>query len=153
MIIEKLKDLIQSDIDILGFILWGIEVTGSPQNNSATTVRIYIDHEHGISLDDCQTVSQTVSTILDVEALFPSAYVLEVSSPGMNRRVFNAIQAKSLVGFEVKVQLINAEHDHRRKFKGVIKQVVDDKVTLETEMEQVSFSFDNVDKMRVVPKL
>ena len=153
MIIDKLEALIHPEIDRLGFILWGIEIIGGTENNQAMTVRIYIDHEHGISLDDCQQVSETVSTLLDVEVFFSNPYVLEVSSPGTNRRVFNASQAQSLIGFEVKVRLIHANNNNRRKFKGVITQVVDDKVMLETETGPINFSFDNVDKMRVVPKL
>jgi len=153
MIIDKLEALIHPEIDRLGFILWGIEIIGGTENNNATTVRIYIDHEHGISLDDCQQVSESVSTLLDVEVFFPNPYVLEVSSPGTNRRVFNAAQAQSLIGFEVKVRLIHTNDNNRRKFKGVITQVVNDTVMLETETGPINFSFDNVDKMRVVPKL
>ncbi|WP_119342885.1 ribosome maturation factor RimP [Facilibium subflavum] len=152
MLIEQLSALIAPEVEDLGFIFWGLEIDGAGQHEGVMTVRIFIDYEEGISVDDCQKVSHAVSAVLDVEDPIHRAYVLEVSSPGMNRRVFNAIQAKSLEGFMVKVQLFEALEGGRRRFKGVIESVVDEQVCLKTEEGEVSFSFDNVEKMRVVPQ-
>lgn len=149
MLAEKLMDLLNPTVDELGFILWGIEVTGA---SNAMTICIYIDHEDGIGVDDCQQVSYAVSALLDVEDPIPGQYVLEVSSPGMNRRIFNAAQAESIEGFEVKVVLLNTVDD-KRKFKGVIQKVDGEQVTMVLEDDSViSFDFDNVEKMRVIPK-
>ncbi|MFZ9034967.1 MAG: ribosome maturation factor RimP [Francisellaceae bacterium] len=149
MLIEQLKTLLQPEIERLGYILWGIETEGGAQS---LTLRIFIDHEDGISVDDCQATSEAVSAILDVEDPISSQYVLEISSPGMNRRVFNAAQAESLIGFEVKVQLVNII-DNRRKFKGVIDSVSEGKITVTMEEGQtICFDFADVDKMRVVPR-
>ena len=154
MLLEQLKHLIEPEADELGFILWGIELDAFSSDTGTMTLRIFIDHEEGISVDDCQVVSQAVSTVLDVEDPISSAYALEVSSPGVNRKVFTAVQAASLEGFEVKVNLIaplNSE-DKRRRFKGVIEKVDDQVVYLLVEGETVKFDFVNVDKMRVVAK-
>lgn len=149
MLAEKLMDLLQPTVDELGFILWGIEVTGA---SNSMTICIYIDHEEGIGVDDCQQVSYAVSALLDVEDPIPGQYVLEVSSPGMNRRIFNVAQAASIEGFEVKVTLLNAV-DNKRKFKGIIKSVADNEVTMMLDDDSViSFDFDLVEKMRVIPK-
>lgn len=149
MLAEKLMDLLNPTVDELGFILWGIEVTGA---SNAMTICIYIDHEDGIGVDDCQQVSYAVSALLDVEDPIPGQYVLEVSSPGMNRRIFNAAQAESIEGFEVKVMLLNTVDD-KRKFKGIIQKVNGEQVTMVLDDDSViSFDFDNVEKMRVIPK-
>lgn len=155
MIVEKLENLISPDINRLGFILWGVEVINGTKNNNITTARIYIDNENGISLDHCQQVSETVGILLDLENFFPNPYVLEVSSPGRNRRVFTALQALKFIGSEVKIRLINNNvlHNKHYKFKGFITQVVEKEVMLQTETGPISFNFSNIDKMIVVPKL
>ncbi|WP_440683790.1 ribosome maturation factor RimP [Cysteiniphilum halobium] len=153
MLIDRLKALIAPEIESLGFILWGIEMDAYSADTGSMTLRIFIDHEEGISIDDCQEVSRAVGAILDVEDPITGAYALEVSSPGVNRRVFNAVQAKALEGFEVKVQLHQATENNRRRFKGVIILVTNDEVLVKTEEEEeIRFDFHNVDKMRVVPK-
>ncbi|WP_119329508.1 ribosome maturation factor RimP [Cysteiniphilum halobium] len=153
MLIDRLKALIAPEVESLGFILWGIEMDAYSADTGSMTLRIFIDHEEGISIDDCQEVSRAVGAILDVEDPISGAYALEVSSPGVNRRVFNAVQAKALEGFEVKVQLHQATENNRRRFKGVIILVTNDEVLVKTEEEEeIRFDFHNVDKMRVVPK-
>ena len=153
MLVDQLRALIAPEVDSLGFILWGIEMDAYSADTGSMTLRIFIDHEEGISIDDCQEVSRAVGAILDVEDPISGAYSLEVSSPGVNRLVFNALQAKALEGFEVKVQLHQATENNRRRFKGVIKSVVDENVCVKTEEdEEICFDFHNVDKMRVVPK-
>ena len=153
MVIDQVKELIAPEVESLGFILWGVEMDAYSADTGSVTLRIFIDHEEGISIDDCQEVSRAVSSILDVEDPISGAYALEVSSPGVNRRVFNEIQAKALEGFEVKVQLHQATENNRRRFKGVIILVNGGEVLVKTEEnEDIRFDFNNVDKMRVVPK-
>ncbi|WP_192483819.1 MULTISPECIES: ribosome maturation factor RimP [Cysteiniphilum] len=153
MLVDQLEALIAPEVESLGFILWGIEMDAYSADTGSMTLRIFIDHEEGISVDDCQEVSRAVGAILDVEDPISGAYSLEVSSPGVNRRVFNALQAKALEGFEVKVQLHQATENNRRRFKGVIISVDNDEVVVKTEEdEEIRFDFHNVDKMRVVPK-
>ncbi|WP_116963593.1 ribosome maturation factor RimP [Fastidiosibacter lacustris] len=153
MLIDQLKNLVEPEVQALGFILWGIEMDAYSVDTGAVTLRIFIDHEEGISIDDCQEVSQAVSAILDVEDPISGTYSLEVSSPGMNRRVFNAKQAGALEGFKVKVQLHQPTENNRRRFEGAITEVNGELVTIKTEEgEVIGFDFANVDKMRVVPK-
>ena len=153
MLVDQLKALIAPEVESLGFILWGIEMDSYSADTGSMTLRIFIDHEEGISIDDCQEVSHAVGAILDVEDPIISTYALEVSSPGVNRRVFNGLQAKALEGFEVKVQLHQVTENNRRRFKGVILSVIDDEVLVKTEEdEEIRFDFHNLDKMRIVPK-
>lgn len=153
MLVDQLKALIAPEVESLGFILWGIEMDAYSIDPGSMTLRIFIDHEENIAIDDCQEVSRTVSAILDVEDPISCAYSLEVSSPGVNRRIFNALQAKTFKGFQVKVQLHQATEHNRRRFKGIVISVKNEEVLVKTEEnEEIHFEFHNVDKMRVVPK-
>lgn len=152
ILVDQLKALIAPEIESMGFILWGIEVDEYSHNATSRILRIFIDHEKGISIDNCQEVSRSVSAILDVEDPISVAYTLEVSSPGINRRIFSPEQAKAFKGFEVKVQLHEVTEKNRRRFKGFIMSVENEQVLLKMEDgEEICFDFYNVDKIRVVP--
>ena len=91
---QRVHGLIASSVESLGYELWGVEY--DPRGRGST-LRIFIDSLTGISLDDCVTVSRQVSALLDVEDPIPEEYELEVSSPGVDRRLFNKKQYKSLI--------------------------------------------------------
>ncbi|WP_150467533.1 ribosome maturation factor RimP [Francisella sp. SYW-9] len=147
MLLDDLYDIVEPITADLGYILWGIEVVGSGK----VTIRIFIDHEEGVSVDDCQTVSREVSAIFDVEDPVSEKYVLEVSSPGMNRQIFNITQAQALVGFNVKAVTL-APVESQTKFKGLLKAVDGNSIILELENnKEVSFDFDELKRLRVSP--
>ena len=147
MILDKLYELVQPITDDLNYILWGIEIIGDGKQ----TICVYIDHENGVSVDDCQKVSRQVSTIFDVEDPISGKYTLEVSSPGMNRRVFNIIQAEALIGFNVKA-VLNEPINSQLKFKGKLVKVDNNDVYLLLEDgKEINFDFETLKKMRVSP--
>ncbi|MED7819062.1 MULTISPECIES: ribosome maturation factor RimP [unclassified Francisella] len=147
MLLDDLYEIVEPITADLGYILWGIEVVGSGN----ITIRIFIDHEDGVSVDDCQTVSREVSAMFDVEDPISGKYVLEVSSPGMNRQIFNISQAQALIGFSVKAVTL-APVESQTKFKGLLKGVDGNNVILELENnKEVSFDFDELKKLRVSP--
>ncbi|MED7788883.1 ribosome maturation factor RimP [Francisella sp. 19X1-34] len=147
MLLDDLYDIVEPITADLGYILWGIEVVGSGK----VTIRIFIDHEDGVSVDDCQAVSREVSAIFDVEDPVSGKYVLEVSSPGMNRQIFNITQAQALIGFNVKAVTL-APVESQTKFKGLLKEVDGNNVILELENnKEVSFDFDELKRLRVSP--
>lgn len=156
MSFDQLELLIAPEVESLGFILWGIEKNSYATDTKNMTLRIFIDHEEGISIDDCQIVSQAVSAVLDVEDPISSSYVLEVSSPGINRRIFTSIQAKALKGFNVRVRLKKQSMDKENKtsFTGIIISVdSSEQVSLEEKNgATIYFNFQDVEKMNVIPK-
>ncbi|BCD91800.1 ribosome maturation factor RimP [Francisella halioticida] len=148
MLLDNLYDIVEPIAADLGYILWGIEVV---VGSGKVTIRIFIDHEGGVSVDDCQTISKEVSTMFDVEDPVSGEYVLEVSSPGMNRQIFNITQAQALVGFNVKAVTL-APVELQTKFKGLLKKVDGNNVILELEnSKEVSFDFDELKRLRVSP--
>jgi ribosome maturation factor RimP len=148
MLLDDLYEIVEPITADLGYILWGIEVIGSGK----ATIRVFIDHEDGVSVDDCQKVSREISAIFDVEDPISGKYVLEVSSPGMNRQIFNIIQAQALIGFNVKAVTLTP-FESQTKFKGRLKAVDGNNVILKLEgsNKEVSFDFDELKKLRVSP--
>jgi ribosome maturation factor RimP len=95
---EQLNKLIQPVVEALGFDFWGLEYISQGKNS---VLRVFIDKEEGISVDDCAVVSRQVSGIMDVEDPITSEYNLEVSSPGLDCPIFTLEQFKGqLVGIE-----------------------------------------------------
>ena len=148
MILEKLYEMVGPVVDDAGYILWGIETVGE----GALTIRIYIDHEDGVSVGDCQKISREISSIFDVEDPISGNYILEVSSPGMNRQVFNISQAEALIGFTVKAVTYSAINS-QTKFKGDLSRVEGNTVFMKLESgEGISFDFEDLKRMRVSPE-
>jgi len=144
----KLVQLIEPIATGLGYELLGCEMLGGADQG---TLRIYIDHEAGITVDDCQKVSRQVSSVFDVEDPIAGEYVLEVSSPGLNRPIFSPEQLARYCGCEVKLRA-HRKIDGRKNFTGTLKTVSDDEVSLEIDSELVTLSLDDIDKANLVPE-
>jgi len=145
---KQLTTIIQPVVEDLGFDLWGIEYL--PQKSGAL-VRIYIDHEQGISVDHCADCSREISAVMEVEDPIKSAYVLEVSSPGLDRVLFDEEQFDLYIGDRVKVKLAQPV-DGSRKITGTIKAVNGDEITLVNEVGEYTFNMSNVMKARLQPQ-
>nr|WP_246505585.1 ribosome maturation factor RimP [Coralloluteibacterium stylophorae] len=132
----------------LGLELLGVEYVPSP---SRALLRIYIDAaDRSVTLEDCETVSREVSAVMDVEDPISSQYVLEVSSPGLDRPLFSVAQFARHQGETVKVGL-RLPQDGRRRYQGRIVRVAGQVVVLEVDGAEVEVAHDNVDKARIVP--
>jgi ribosome maturation factor RimP len=128
---RRVADLIKSAVEEQAFELVHVEY----QARSASPVlRVYVDREGGVSLDDCAQLSRRIGVLLDVEDLIPGQYVLEVSSPGIERPLFSERDYRRFQGQEIRLTLTtNSKIENRRNFKGVIEAVSDGKVRLDCE--------------------
>ncbi len=144
---EQLRALIEPVVEGLGFDLWGIEY--HVQRRSAS-LKIYIESENGIDVDNCAQVSRQVSALLDVEDPISGRYTLEVSSPGMDRRLFTREQFKAYEGSGVKVNL-RSPYEGRRRFNGVLCGMEDDDVVIRSGDEEYLFPFEDIERANVVP--
>jgi ribosome maturation factor RimP len=113
-------------------------------------LRLYIDREGGVTLDDCQRVSEQVGAFLDVEDPLPSSYVLEVSSPGFDRRLRTLAHFERFSGEQAKVELRDAI-DGRRRFTGRLAGVEGSTVLLEVEGELTRLPFGDIAEARLAP--
>jgi ribosome maturation factor RimP len=114
-------------------------------------LRVYIDSENGILVDDCSKVSHQLSGVLDVEDPIPGNYQLEISSPGADRPFFKLKQFEQFVGSKVVVNLFRAV-DGRKKITGLIDKVEDDVVFLQESDRIYQVPFDVISKARLVPE-
>jgi ribosome maturation factor RimP len=136
----------------LGLECLGVEFSPS---QGQSTLRVYLDvldHAEGreVTLDDCEAASRELSAMLDVEDPIPGHYVLEVSSPGIDRPLFTADQFGRVVGQEVKV-LLKAPVEGRRRLRGRLAAVDGDRLTFEAEGKTFEFDHADVESARVVP--
>jgi ribosome maturation factor RimP len=144
---ETLIELLEPTINALGYELIDLDVR--PGRNGL--VRLFIDKEPAVSLDDCAYVSAQVGDLLDVEDPIPGDYTLEVSSPGFDRRLRTEEHFAAAVGDEVKVELKQGI-DGRRRFRGSVVGVDAATVALECDGSEYQLPLSDIKVARLVPK-
>ena len=114
-------------------------------------LRLYIDREGGVTLDDCQRVSEQIGALLDVEDPLPGSYVLEVSSPGFDRRLRTLKHFERFSGEQARVELRDPLDDGRRRFTGRLMGVEGSMVLLEVDGELTRLPFGDIAVARLAP--
>jgi ribosome maturation factor RimP len=145
----KLDEIIEPTVVGMGYELVGIEYLPRGKHS---VLRVYIDSDDGITVDDCARVSDQISGILDVEDPIHGHYSLEVSSPGLDRPLFTLEQFTRFSGQIVCIQLAISV-DGRRKFTGVLRGVIDNQVYIEEHGLEILLPFDAIKKANLVAKL
>lgn len=138
--------MLRPAVEETGKELLGVEFL-SAGNHSV--LRLFIDHENGIDVDDCAEVSRQVGAILDVEDPISSEYSLEVSSPGLDRPLFDKAQFEAVVGETVEAK-ISMPLNGRRKFKGKLVAVENDSLIVLVDNEEYELVINNIDKAHLV---
>jgi ribosome maturation factor RimP len=145
---ERLIVLIEPLLGRLGYEL--VELEYFAGRNKAT-VRLFIDRPEGIRVEDCERVSREVAALLDVEDPIPTAYTLEVSSPGFDRVLRTPAHFARFVGERVFVEL-RAPRSGRRRYTGILQAASDSGVTVEVDKEKVEVPFGEIGKARLAPE-
>ena len=145
---QNLQEILQGAVEDLGCELWGIECQRAGR---FMTVRLFIDKEGGVTVDDCADVSRQVSAILDVEDPISDKYNLEVSSPGLDRPLFTLPQFERYIGQDIAVHL-RIPVMERRKWQGKLERIENDMVTLIVDGQEQVLVFGNIQKANVVAK-
>ena len=146
--LNALQELIEPAVTALGLELWGLEFHSAGRQS---TLRIYIDGPNGVTVDDCARISHQVSGILDVEDPIQEQYMLEVSSPGMDRPLFTLKHFEAYAGHMVQLRL-RVPFEGRRKFKGLLNGVEGDEVLLVVDDEEYLLPVDYIDRANVIPQ-
>lgn len=135
---ERIREIAASVTQENGMELVHAEMVGSGKSR---TIRIFIDKPAGISHEDCSVVSREVGEILDAEDLIPSAYLLEVSSPGLERELYSLRDFEKFSGSPAKVKT-NASINGQRNFRGRILKVEDETIFFNDRTNgEVSFPY------------
>lgn len=144
----KVETLIRPVVERMGYELWGCEYHASGMHG---ILRIFIDREDGISLDDCVLISNQVSALLDVEDPIQASYDLEVSSPGMDRPLLSPEHYRRLTGGLIKLRLA-VPVNGRRNVKGRLLGIEGEIVRVEVDSEVVELPYADIVTARVVPE-
>jgi ribosome maturation factor RimP len=144
---DELIKLLEPTVESLGYELTDLEARIGGSNG---LLRLYIDQEDGITLDDCEKVSHAVSALLDVEDPVPGQYSLEVSSPGADRTLTKLAHFERFTGETVKVQT-RFPIDGRRRFRGKLLAADEDNIVLEVDGVSHTLTMATIDTARLAP--
>ena len=144
---DELRSLLEPTVENMGYELVDLEVRLGGKDG---VVRAFIDHPDGISLDDCEKVSRVISALLDVEDPLPGHYNLEVSSPGLDRKLTKAEHFQRFTGATVKVQM-RFPIAGRRRFRGTLVTSDDENIVVEVDGDSHTLPMATIDTARLVP--
>ena len=144
---DELRELLEPAIERLGYELSDLE---AKLGSGSGVVRVFIDQPEGIDLEDCEKVSLAVSALLDVEDPLPGQYNLEVSSPGLDRKLTKTEHFQRFSGEIVKVQM-RFPIEGRKRFKGTLVSSNDENIVVEVDGESHSLPIATIDTARLVP--
>ncbi len=147
---RDLSALFEPVIDSMGYELVGIEFIGGGGHG---TLRVYIDRDEGVSVDDCALISHQISGILDVEEPIQQAYDLEISSPGIDRPLFKIGDFERFAGHTAKIKLAVAL-EGRKNFRGELLGVADPGlVTIEVDGERFDLPYADIARANLVGEI
>jgi ribosome maturation factor RimP len=145
---ERLIALTEPLLGGLGYELVELEYAAG---RSHATLRFFIDRPEGVGLEDCEQVSREISALLDVEDPIPTAFTLEVSSPGFDRVLRTRAHFERFAGSRVHVEL-KVPREGRRRYTGFLRTVAPEGLTLEVDQETVSVPFEDIGRARLAPQ-
>ena len=145
---EKVENIVKEPIEKLGYELYDVLYIKEGKNY---TLRIVIDKEYGIDLEDCEKVNNAITDLLDDEDLIKEQYFLEVSSPGIERILRKDWQLKKFIGSNVEVNMFKKDENNKKEYIGILKEVSEDELILEIETEEnIKIDRKNISQVKTV---
>ena len=129
---SKVENSIKSKIEILGYELYDVEYVKEGKNYF---LRVYIDSKKGISLEDCEKVSNEINSLLDEANIISEQYFLEVSSPGIERNLRKEKHLQDNIGKEIEIKLFKKDENGNKSYRGILKSFNDNKITIDVTKE------------------
>lgn len=147
---EVIHKLVEPVVNALGYQLWGIEYIGQGRH---TLLRIFLDKDGGINIEDCAEASRQISSLLDVEDPIKDEYTLEVSSPGLDRMLFTPEQYRMYLSATLKIR-VSGNVAGRRNFTGTLKEVAttqeETTVVVQVGAEEFRIPFRQIERASLV---
>ena len=144
---QGISELCRPVIESFDCELWGIDFKLSSRNR---LLRVYIDKsERSIEIEDCEQISKQISSVLDVEDVIQGEYVLEVSSPGIDRPLFSSEHFKKYVGSRVFCKLRIPKYG-RRKFNGILSGAGDSDIEIKMDDASYSLSYIEIENANLI---
>jgi ribosome maturation factor RimP len=146
---REVSDLVAPILEDMGFELVDVEYVS---RHGRWVLGLFIDREGGVTIDDCARVSREIGDVMDVREIIDHEYVLEVSSPGIDRPLRKIRDFEKAVGGRVKLRT-GKPREGRRNYEGVLVRVQGEALTLFVDGEEISFTLDELDKANLVYEL
>ena len=143
---NRVENLIKEKIEKLGYELYDVEYTKEAKN---FFLRIYIDSEKGISLEDCEKVSNEINEPLDKSEIISEQYFLEVSSPGIERVLRKEKHLENNIGEEVEVKLFKKDERGNKIYIGTLKSYNEKEIKIE-EAEEITIERKNIAQIKTI---
>lgn len=144
---EKVEKLIEPIIEKIGYKLYDVEYAKEGKNYF---LRIFIDSENGIDLNDCEKVNDSITDILDEENYIKEQYFLEVSSPGIERILRKDKHLKQNIGQQINVKLFKKDENGQKEYLGKLKEFDDFKIVIEQEDNEIQIERKNISQIKTV---
>ena len=144
---DELLAMLEPAVERLGYEVSDLDVKLGGKHG---VLRVFIDKPDGIGLDDCEKVSRAISALLDVEDPLPGHYDLEVSSPGLDRKLTKPAHFQRFAGETVKVQM-RFPIEGRRRFRGTLVSSDDENIVVEVDGVAHTLPVATIDTARLVP--
>ena len=142
---EKVEKLIKSEVEKLGYELYDVQYAKEGRDYY---LRIFIDKENGIDINDCEKVSDSINPILDTVDYIKEMYYLEVSSPGIERILRKEKHFEKVIGKEVEVKLFKPI-EKKKEIIGILVKYDENTIYLNVDEEQVQIERKNISLMKL----
>ncbi len=143
---EKVESLITTKIQELGYELYDVEYV---KEGKDYYLRIYIDREKGIDLNDCELVSNSITEILDKEDYIKEQYFLEVSSPGIERILKKDKHLQDNIEKKISIKLFKPQ-EGQKQFIGILKKFDEKIITIEVSQNLMEIERTNIAQIKTV---
>ena len=144
---EKVTKLVEPIIENLGYELYDVEYAKEGKNYF---LRICIDNEKGIDLNDCEKVNDSITDILDKENYIKEQYFLEISSPGIERVLRKDKHLEKNIGEEVTIKLFKKDENGKKEYLGKLKYFNQEKIVIEQEEKDINIERKNISQIKTV---
>ena len=138
---ERVFSLIKETVESQGVELWDVRFV---KEGASWYLRVFIDKEDGITIDDCTNVSHAIDPVIDEADPIDKSYYLEVCSCGVERELSRLTHFQKVKGQEIKIKLYKAI-DGVKEFRGILKSCEED-ITIETEGKDYTFTLKDISK-------
>lgn len=144
-ILQKVEELLTPVLANLGYDLIERELV---MESGRWTLRLYIDKEGGVTIDDCAQASHSVEDLIEVEGVIPAGYNLEVSSPGINRPLRRREDFEKFCGSRIRLKTLE-QIDGRGNYKGTLERLEGDEIVMEVDGQHYRIPFAKLAKARL----
>ena len=143
---EKVEQLVKDPIEKLGYSLYDVEYV---KEGPEYYLRIYIDKESGIDLNDCEKVSNEINEILDKADYIKEQYYLEVSSPGIERKLRKDKHLEQNISKNVEIKLFKKDNNGKKEYTGKLKAFNQEEIIIETD-KQIAIERKNIAQIKTI---